>query len=66
MLIEFILGSFVIFVTVCVAFYLYLTRNYGYWDKLGVPNVPGKFPFGSMNIAEGEHMDRQSDKQSAL
>ena len=59
MLIEFLLGLFVIFVALCVAFYLHLTRNYGYWDKLGVPNVPPKFPFGSMNIAEGEHLDRK-------
>ncbi|XP_046660378.1 probable cytochrome P450 6a14 [Homalodisca vitripennis] len=28
--------------------YWYLTKNYDYWDRRGVPNIKPQFPFGSM------------------
>jgi hypothetical protein len=28
-------------------FYWRVTRNFGKWKKLGIPHVPGRFPFGS-------------------
>jgi hypothetical protein len=28
-------------------FYWRVTRNFGKWKELGIPHVPGHFPFGS-------------------
>ncbi len=28
-------------------FYWRVTRNFGKWKELGIPHVPGRFPFGS-------------------
>ena len=30
-----------------LAFYLYMTKNFGYWERLGFPCISGSFPYGS-------------------
>ncbi|XP_067135803.1 cytochrome P450 3A25-like [Centruroides vittatus] len=31
-----------------LAFYMYMTRNFGYWKNRGIPEVPPKFLVGSI------------------
>ena len=45
-----------------LALYLYITKSFGKWKKLGVPYVKGTFPFGSFNFLSGKHQDIQSEE----
>jgi len=43
MLLELVL----FFLALFLLFYRYVTKQFGHWESLGIPNIEGKFPFGS-------------------
>jgi len=53
MWVEILLAVIVIFIAV----YRYITKNFGKWEKLGVPYIKGTFPFGSCNVFGSTHLD---------
>ena len=56
MWLEFLL----VLVSLFLAFYRYVTKNFGKWKSLGIPHTSGHFPFGSYNFLSGRHMDEVS------
>ena len=45
--------SWKLFVALLLLFFLFyrlITKNFDYWEKLGVPHKAGKFPFGSVDF----------------
>jgi len=42
--------------------YRYVTKHFGKWTALGIPQSKGYFPFGSYNFLGGRHLDEMSDE----
>lgn len=51
------LEVFLLLLALVVALYWYITKNFGHYEKLGVPYVKPSFPFGSLNFFGGDHID---------
>ncbi|XP_023210575.1 cytochrome P450 3A41-like [Centruroides sculpturatus] len=45
-----------------LAFYLYMTRNYGYWKNRGIPEVPPRFLVGSIGWNIKCHQGKQEQE----
>ena len=44
-----LLETILLFLTVLLLFYVYITKHFGYFKSKGIPELPGSFPFGSEN-----------------
>ena len=49
-----------IFVSLFLALYWYVTKSFGKWKELGIPHSKPYFPFGSYNFVSGRHLDDMS------
>ncbi|XP_023239202.1 cytochrome P450 3A5-like isoform X1 [Centruroides sculpturatus] len=59
---TYIFGVFdyvLVFIGILISFYLYMTKDFGYWKKRGIPEVPPKFLVGSI----GYNFKRNQGKQ---